>query len=104
MDFSTQKDEVKRKILQKVISSLENNTLNEAELPLIGDFVLRIMNTVRNEEDLKIFLIDFTKYWPMLADLDSPTPKNQVLSNGVDYPEITKEDLKKFALRLMEVK
>lgn len=103
MDISAQKEDVKRKLIQKIIASLENGTLNEAELPLIGDFVLKNMPTVRSQADLDIFLDDFNKYWPVLSNLNSPAVNNNIVSAEPSLNN-NEPDLKLFAQKIMEMK
>lgn len=72
MDISQQhKEEIERKIIESIIVNLEENKLPQEELPIIADFVLGKIDTVKNHDELVIFLTELSTKWPIFTNITS---------------------------------
>lgn len=63
------KEEVQRKIVESIISGLENNLLTKEELPVTADFVLERMDKIASHEELINFVSELSSRWTVFANI-----------------------------------
>lgn len=64
------KNEVERKIVEVVIAALENNNLQQSELPSIGDFVLGRIDAIKTQGELLNFLSELSLKWAIFKNIE----------------------------------
>lgn len=68
MDLSEEhKKEVERRIMEKIISSLENNDITEEDYNNISEFILARIDNVKSHHDLLVFLRELSEKWNIFA-------------------------------------
>jgi len=76
------KKEIEKKIVNLVISGLQNKLLVEKDLPEIGDFVLERIDLINTEVELDAFLGELAKKWPCFSYFE--LSKKEDISKKVD--------------------
>src|SRR3990167_10477094 len=71
MDVTSQhRKEIEEKIMEAIITALENNRLKQDELPLIASYVLERIDKINNHEELIVFLRDLSDKWAIFDNLE----------------------------------
>lgn len=67
--FAQHKNDLEKRIVETVITSLEKNSLEESQLAEIADFVLGRIDTIQTQEELIAFLNELSFKWPLFSNL-----------------------------------
>ncbi|MDO8461131.1 MAG: hypothetical protein Q7S38_01670 [bacterium] len=63
------KEDLQKKIVESIISGLENNLLTKEELPVIADLVLEGMDKISSHEELTSFINELSLKWPIFLNI-----------------------------------
>lgn len=64
------KEEIERRIVKIITSSLEKNSISEADLPTIAQFVLENLDGVTTNDQLFDFLSELSLRWPIFENVE----------------------------------
>ena len=84
MDLTEErKKEIKMKLMEAIIASLENSRLSVNELSSVASFILDRIDKVADQDQLRFFLSELSAKWPIFTDL---------LVTEISGPQEVKED------------
>ncbi|MDP3998368.1 MAG: hypothetical protein Q8P89_02035 [bacterium] len=63
------KKEIKMKLMETIITSLEQGRLSNDELPGVASFILERMDTLKDQDELRFFLSELAAKWPIFTDI-----------------------------------
>jgi hypothetical protein len=67
--FTLHKQEVDKKLREAIVAGVENGKLEETDLTPLADLILERFDTIRNEEELLIFLRELAERWDAFSHL-----------------------------------
>ncbi|MDP2632933.1 MAG: hypothetical protein Q8P25_04415 [Candidatus Curtissbacteria bacterium] len=67
---NSHRDEILKKIVKDLVMAMENNSVTEADLPLIANFVLNNIDTDQNHDQLIAHLDELSKRWPFFEKVE----------------------------------
>lgn len=69
MDLEELKTKALNDIVDVLIANVENQTLQEAEITPIADFVLKRIEEVKNSMEIEALLVDLSQNWPIFQSI-----------------------------------
>ena len=83
------KNEIQKKIVDAILTGLENKSLLATQLSEIADFALKGIDAVKTQDELLAFLADLSSKWPVFNNIkltEEGEVKNEAekeVANGV---------------------
>lgn len=77
---SERKDEILQKIVDRILTGLENGNLTEEELKPIADFVLGRIDEFQTEDELIPFLLELAQKWSVFSNIHIQE-KGEIIAN-----------------------
>lgn len=64
------KDEMEKKLVECIVLALENNSLQESELPQIANLILDKIDNIKTQTELISLLEELSSRWPIFKNIE----------------------------------